>query len=244
MMDTTASFGKSVRTIQSEQCLIRFDAGRLPSVNSNQFNASGYAAAEPVTGSGGRGAAWFVSTQAGAAVLKHYRRGGLMAHLTARHYAYLGLERVRSMAEFELLFALHEKELQVPLPLAAFCARAGLTYRAALLTERIPEAASLARRIEQGNPPWAKVGTLIARFHRAGAEHRDLNIENILFAGDGRIFLIDWDKGRLHDGPGPWCGRVLARLRRSLEKHPALRDSAGLESAWQELMAAYEESMA
>ena len=47
---------------------------------------------------------------------------------------------------------------------------------------------------------------------------------------------------QLKPNPSSFCTSRLAFS--SLEKHPALRDSAGLESAWQELMAGYEESMA
>ena len=201
----------------ADRVSILHDAALLPAIGPDQFNASGYAAAEPVSGSG-RGGAWFVRSAAGDAVLKHYRRGGKAAWLSQDAYLYLGDARVRSFAEYRLLRRLREKGLPVPEPLAAFCRRRGAVYRAALLTARIPQAASLLQQADAGRAPWAAVGETLARLHRAGARHSDLNAHNILFDADGGIRVIDWDKGRLTSGPGPWCTVVLERLARSLRK--------------------------
>lgn len=196
---------------------ILHEAASLPDVGPDQFNASGYAAAEPVAGSG-RGGAWFVRTPAGEAVLKHYRRGGKAAWLSEDAYLYLGDARVRSFAEYRLLSHLRTRQLPVPEPLAAFCRRRGLVYRAALLTRRIPQVSSLLQLADAGQAPWAAVGETLARLHRAGARHSDLNAHNILRDADGGLHVIDWDKGRLMAGPGPWCTQVLERLARSLRK--------------------------
>lgn len=201
----------------ADRVSILHDAASLPDVGPDQFNASGYAAAEPVSGSG-RGGAWFVHSAAGDAVLKHYRRGGKAAWLSEDAYLYVGDARVRSFAEYRLLRRLREKGLPVPEPLAAFCRRRGLTYRAALLTRRIPQVSSLAECVDEGRAPWTAVGETLARLHRAGARHSDLNAHNILLDTGGGIHVIDWDKGRLMPGPGPWCAQVLERLVRSLRK--------------------------
>jgi 3-deoxy-D-manno-octulosonic acid kinase len=66
--------------------------------------------------------------------------------------------------------------------------------------------------------PWAAAGATIARFHRFGARHADLNAHNMLVDNDEQVWLIDWDKARREGGPGAWCDAVLARLERSLRK--------------------------
>jgi 3-deoxy-D-manno-octulosonic acid kinase len=235
--------GKNNRLDHEAHCFFRYDAARLASLGSAQFNASGYRLAQAVHHSGGRGAAWFVESDAGPAVLKHYRRGGLMARLSQDAYLFTGLERSRAIAEFSVLQTLQAHALPVPTPLAAFCWRGLLSYRAALLTQRIAGATSLAGLCRQGQPAWAAAGALVARFHRIGAEHSDLNAENMLFDADGRGYLIDWDKGCLHTGPGAWCNTVLARLRRSLEKMQRHGEMAEFNAGWTRLLAAYHEGM-
>ena len=82
---------------------LMFDDERWSNITKQQFSASGYLNAQTVSGKGGRGSAWFVETPVGPAVLKHYRRGGWAAKLTANRYFYLGLLRTRSLKEFQLL---------------------------------------------------------------------------------------------------------------------------------------------
>ena len=168
----------------------------------------------------GRGQAWFVHGEYGAAVLKHYRRGGAAARLSRASYLWLGESRVRSIAEFALLRRLRQLGLPVPAPLAASYRRRGLAYRAALLVERIQPATSfteLVRTMAEA-APWSRVGTAIGRCHARGAHHADLNANNVLLDGVGAVWLIDWDKGRIEAGPGDWCAGVLDRLERSLRK--------------------------
>ena len=45
--------------------------------------------------------------------------------------------------------------------------------------------------------PWEATGRLVARFHRAGLDHADLNAHNILFDGAGQGWMIDFDRGAL-----------------------------------------------
>jgi 3-deoxy-D-manno-octulosonic acid kinase len=198
-----------------------FDARYVSQITERQFSPSGYADAQPVSGQGGRGGAWFVETQAGPGVLKQYRRGGLMAKWIHDRYVYAGLENTRAFREFRLLQVLSEKGLPVPMPLAAFCRRGALTYQAALLTKRIPDVRSLITAVRNHTAPWSAIGETIARFHRVGARHGDLNANNILLDADGGIHIIDWDKSALEETPGAWCGQVLDRLQRSLEKECA-----------------------
>lgn len=219
------------------------DRDRLPAVSALQFNASAYPASQPVSGEGGRGGAWFVSSSAGPAVLKHYLRGGRAALISSDSYVYLGEARVRSFAEFRLLKQLRARDLPVPLPLAAFCLRKHWHYRAALLTERIPQARSFLDTVRQGDAPWQRVGQTLAQFHLAGARHSDMNAQNILLDAAMHVHIIDWDKGQLLNGPGRWCGTVLARLQRSLQKELGSQ-AAGLSAeGWVALESAYKGSI-
>jgi 3-deoxy-D-manno-octulosonic acid kinase len=174
--------------------------------------------------SAGRGAAWFVRWREHRWVLRHSRRGGLLAPLTRDRYVWMSETRVRTFAEWRLLHTLVARGLPVPKPVVACYQRAGFVYRCSLITERIrharPLSTELAARVL---PPevWSEAGAVIARLHRAGVDHADLNAHNVLcgygVANGGSISVIDFDRGRLRT-PGEWQQGNLARLRRSLEK--------------------------
>jgi 3-deoxy-D-manno-octulosonic acid kinase len=199
---------------------IVFDPVRLRQAGPTLLDPAHYGAAAVPVAAGGRGAAWFVPTDAGAAVLRHYRRGGLMARLGFQRYAWLGESRVRSLAEFRLLARLRERGLPVPAPLVAGYWRSGLGYRAAILVERIAGARALSHWLgaSAGEAPWEAVGAMLARFHQAGLDHADLNADNVLVDAAGRPWLIDFDRCVMRTGQGGWRQRNLARLARSLHK--------------------------
>ncbi len=220
-----------------------FDADRWPQLSEHQFNASGYADAQPVAGQGGRGGAWFVQTPVGNAVLKHYLRGGFLAKLITERYVYLGVARTRGFREFELLQKLSALGLPVPKPLAAFCLRGLFSYRAALVTARLPNVFSLLSAVQQSIAPWQLLGETLARFHKAGAHHSDLNANNILVNSQNEVFIIDWDKCALEAAPGAWCEKVLARLHRSLLKECKQLDAAQLQQGITQMLGAYQQAM-
>ena len=172
--------------------------------------------AQPVT-SGGRAAAWFVRVGDFDAVLRHYRRGGFVAKFIKNRYLWTGFAQTRSRQEFELLHTLWRLELPVPRPLGAAAWRYGLTYRAALLTQRIPHTKPLAQCSD--TETWRRAGAVIAEMHRYGVWHADLNVFNVLFDDQAKVWLIDFDRGRLVAflTPGQRA-RNLSRLLRSLKK--------------------------
>lgn len=200
---------------------IVFDPRRLSQATPELFDPVHYAAeAQPVQGQGGRGAAWFVRGVFGAGVLRRYRRGGWAAYLSQDAYWWRGESEARSIREYALLQRLRGAGLPVPSPIAAMYRRRGPVYRAAILVERIPDVRSFADCVQSDGDaaPWGAVGAAIGHCHRAGARHADLNAHNLLIDQLRKPWLIDWDKGRMESGPGPWCAEVLDRLERSLRK--------------------------
>ncbi|HTM69450.1 MAG TPA: 3-deoxy-D-manno-octulosonic acid kinase [Luteimonas sp.] len=209
---------------------ILFDARQVQQARADWFDPRWWGArAEPVA-AGGRGAAWFVDGPFGAGVLRHYLRGGMAAHLSRDAYWWRGADLTRSFAEFRLTRALHTLGLPVPRPLAACYWRDGLRYRAAILIERLQGASSFGTlAAQQGDgAPWESAGRLLARFHRAGLDHADLNADNILFDAFGKGSLIDFDKSALRIPATGWREANLARLRRSLLKLRGARDEGAV----------------
>ncbi|MDP9009807.1 MAG: 3-deoxy-D-manno-octulosonic acid kinase [Pseudomonadota bacterium] len=193
--------------------------------------------------SGGRGSAWFVGSLAHAWVLRHYRRGGFIARISKDRYWWRGEDRVRAFAEWRLLQYLSERGLSVPKPVAAWYQRTGMTYRCDLITQRIASAQSLSAALASDPVPestWRAIGAEIARLHRHGVDHADLNAHNILLDGNEGITLIDFDRGRLRV-PGAWASRNLRRLQRSLAKiSRSLPPGRFTPAAWQHLSAGYQ----
>ncbi|GMV28887.1 MAG: hypothetical protein AMXMBFR59_10120 [Rhodanobacteraceae bacterium] len=206
---------------------------------------------------GGRGSAWRVQTPAGAAVLRHYRRGGALARLLGDRYWWQRAELTRPFAEFRLLQRLQALRLPVPEPLAARYRRVGVFYRADLLTRLIADAETLAQRIAGRRVDAAtmqRVGATVARFHAARVWHADLNAHNVLLVdvperaslavrdeATTRVHLIDFDRSELRAPAGDWPEQNLARLRRSLLKLGAAADGEYEfdTTLWQPLRAGY-----
>lgn len=214
---------------------IVFDANSLPQATPAMLQPESWPGAVPLDGRGGRGTPWLVQGDFGEAVLRHYRRGGLIGRLVSDRYLYSGQARVRSLREFELLAQLWRQGLPVPRPLLAGWRREGVFYRADLMTLRVPRARTMAERLAESAPiPWAKIGRAIAGFHLAGVFHADLNAHNVLVDAEDRVWLIDFDRGRLRVPAQDWQRANLRRLRRSLDKlgGVAADDWQALETAY------------
>lgn len=205
----------------------RFSAYTFIEKNSR----SGYvltAEADPVTralfeGAGctvdaaaGRGQVSRFPLGSGEGVLRHYRRGGLVAHLSKDRF--LGN---RMLAEFRVHVALHQQGFPVPEPLGVVWERRGLSFQGAIATRRL-EAATL---LDYWKKPDAKrailplCGLRIRELHDLGVWHADLQVKNIMTDGE-QIWLLDFDNARMGTALSNWArSRNLLRLRRSLEKH-------------------------
>ncbi|WP_456268907.1 3-deoxy-D-manno-octulosonic acid kinase [Kushneria sp. AK178] len=171
----------------------------------------------------GRGESLFVRAGDQTWVLRHYRRGGVVARLSAEHYVWTGAERNRAFRECRLLATLLDRGLPVPPPIGACVWRTGMVYQAALITRYIEGARALASLVQAPDAATrhdgllTACGRMIRRFHDAGLDHVDLNARNILIDGHNTPWLIDLDRCRLRSS-GRWQTGNLARLERSLEK--------------------------
>lgn len=218
---------------------ILYDASRLrkpqPPLFSREYWQSQGALQEVA---GGRGSVCFLRTAEGAWVWRHYRRGGLVARLSDDRYWWAGASRTRSFAEWRLLARLRAMNLPVPAPIAGGYVRSGLLYRADLITEELPGTRTLASEMSEAELPaerWLAVGRTIGVFHRAGVRHADLNAHNILLDRASKVYLIDFDRGRI-GSRGAWEQGVLARLQRSLQKVGVQRGATFGAREWDWLM--------
>jgi 3-deoxy-D-manno-octulosonic acid kinase len=221
---------------------ILFDRQRLRQAEPTLFSPAHWGDKARPVGEGGRGGEWFVDAPFGHCVLRNYLRGGVAAKFSRDRYLWQGPDRTRSFAEFRLMRKLIAHKLPVPQPLAAFYMRDGVRYRAAILMERLEDVRSLADRAQVAGrgAPWEEAGRLIARFHRAGLDHADLNAHNILFDANGRGWLIDFDRGVLRIPATRWRERNLKRLLRSLLKLRGERSREDVEKDYARLRRAYD----
>ena len=229
------------RTVTTKRGFILYDGTLMRYVQEDLFSPGEWGKRETLRGTvGGRGQAWIVQSEDGEWVLRHYRRGGLVAHFISDYYLWTGLQQTRPWREWRLLSALYKQGLPVPQPVAAHVRRYGLVYLGDLITRLIPETRSLAARLQETRAedlPWDRIGACIRRFHDAAAFHADLNAHNILIDVRDDIFLIDFDRSELYASGTHWKAANLRRLRRSLHKLaiPGLMQGP----AWPALMEGY-----
>ena len=233
---------------QDAKSAILFDATVSPQVDGAWFDAEHWRRQGALSvQSGGRGGVAVIHTPAGECVLRHYRRGGMVAALMGDRYLWTGANRTRGFLEFRLLQAMARQQLPVPQVVAARYRRAGFYYQADLITRRIADTHTLTECLAQGRLDAElaqEVGALVARFHRAGVWHADLNAHNVLVAPTG-LYLVDFDRGRIRVPAQAWRMANLQRLRRSLFKVGAAShgETAFDEHIWTPLMYGYERTL-
>ncbi len=223
-----------------------YDASRAGNITIAAFDPSYWRSRGEIEGEGrGRGTVQFIGSQGKQWVLRHYRRGGLLARVSSDRYLWSGEAAARPFAEWQLTYHLHRAGLPVPAPVAARYQQEGLTYRGDIITERVSETISLAEGLKVGALSllnWIAIGRCIRRFHDLGVCHADLNAHNVLLGRADDVFLVDFDRGSLRK-PGLWCDANLVRLRRSLEKVTyALPPDRFTEADWHGLLDGYRES--
>jgi 3-deoxy-D-manno-octulosonic acid kinase len=223
---------------------IVYDANRISQPDANLFEPDFWYQTDSVVGQAvGRGNALMLDTPFGPAVLRQYLRGGGAAKISRDRYLFLGYSRSRPIAEAHFTAKLTALDLPVPHVLAAICQRHGMSYSAALLTQRIPQVTPLADLLatrECEDAMWLGIGRCIRRFHNAGVDHADLNARNILVDSCGKIWLIDFDRARFLTPNHIKLGRNLQRLLRSLRKQGHFPEQK-LDEYWRHLMLGYNE---
>lgn len=195
----------------------------------------------------GRGAAWFVTYNQRQWVLKHYKRGGMVAKWNKEYYFGMALSNTRAWKEWYFLNSLHSIGLPVPKPVSACVSwpfgRVLGIYKAAIIIDRITGAMTLAEKCQHkkmDQTMWSSVGKCIRKFHAHGVYHSDLNANNILFDQNDNVFLIDFDKGCIRSS-GAWEQENLSRLQRSLLKLQGMHDGFSFsDEEWGELMEGYD----
>lgn len=193
----------------------------------------------------GRGQVVFFEHDDQHLVLKRYHRGGILSRLIKDTYLYSGLSRSRMWQEFHLLARMRELGLPVPRPIAVRCVKTtALSYQGELIIERILNARTLAAILCQQPLPettWEAIGEVIRRFHDHNVDHADLNACNILINSQGQVYLIDFDKSRIHSKRNNTRRHAnLGRLRRSLIKWQSRSDAFHFAPEhWQALQRGY-----
>ena len=209
------------QSYQQGNSMVWFDDEIITDPSQALFDAQYWQEQDKVVGSAsGRGTTWFVQLDTMQAALRHYRRGGFFGKLVEDHYWFTGWEQTRSLQEFNLLRVLIESGVNVPRPIAARAVKTGLTYRADLLSERIPNAKDLVSILLEKPLPevmYQKIGQEIAKMHNVNVNHTDLNIHNILIDDQDKVWIIDFDKCH-QQANGDWKQSNLDRLKRSFEK--------------------------
>ena len=176
-------------------------------------------------------------------VLKHYYRGGAVAHLTKDCYFGFDIEKTRAFREWRLLKKMHKLGLPVPEAVAAHVNKGLFYYRADLITREIENVKTLAEFLSNQMADaevWKKIGACIKMFHQYNVYHADLNARNILLADAEDVYLIDFDNSGFRADAESWKMANLARLKRSLLKFK--RNIAGFcfdEFAWSMLLDGY-----
>jgi 3-deoxy-D-manno-octulosonic acid kinase len=221
-----------------------YDTSRASNLSAGWFDPDYWRGRGELDGTahGVKGPAHFIRASDGRRyVLRHYRRGGLLAHISPDRYLWGGEEKTRPFAEWQLTYSLHRAGLPVPAPIGARYRRHGASYTGDIITERLATVGSLAECLRAGALSvltWISIGRCIRRFHDLGVCHADLNARNVLLSEEN-VYLVDFDRCQLR-APGLWRDANLVRLRRSLEKITwALPSERFGEADWHGLLDGY-----
>lgn len=224
---------------------ILYDRQVISEISDARFKAANWLHSEPVQGllgSQGRGNTMYVGNVPRQFVLRHFVRGGLIGKLVHDCYVWTGADATRPFREWRMLAKLADSGLRVPRPAAARYQRHGPFYSADLITVRVPNIRALSSCLLEAPGAagfWSSLGAAIHEFHAHGVCHADMNAYNLQIDHAGKLWMLDFDRGRLLS-PGHWQQRTLARLHRSLCKIKAANRALHYsEGDWQQLLEGY-----
>jgi len=169
-----------------------------------------------------------VTTLPGGAriVIRRYRRGGVMRWVNRTHY----FGGNRAFDELRATERARAGGVRAPVVVAAIERPGRLAgYRAWLATQLVPHAHDLAAWLHHSGADevrrravLAEAGRQMGLMHATGVAHPDLNLRNLLVAGDlgAEVYLIDFDRADVGVSAVPRGRRErdLRRLARSARK--------------------------
>jgi 3-deoxy-D-manno-octulosonic acid kinase len=157
----------------------------------------------------------------GRAVVRRFRRGGMVRHLNRERY-FVG---DRAAEELRATEKARAGGVNAPEVIAAGRMAAFPGYRAMIATRLIAGVRDAAAALAgaDGNARFKtlwEAGRQIGRMHAAGVAHPDLNLRNLLVGEPDVVWLIDFDRALVTDGVVPRARRQrdLERLARSAAK--------------------------
>lgn len=175
-------------------------------------------------------------------LVREYRRGSFFGHLNRRYY-FLGHRPLEEVRATERAGAAGTR---VPEVVVAAELQVGVAYHATLATRWIAGGRDGASWFIVA-PPAAReamlreTGRQIALMHGAGVSHPDLILRNLLVVEvPGRsepvVYILDFDRAHLSDGPTPdhLRARDLRRLERSILRSVGEEPLQGLVHALRE----------
>jgi 3-deoxy-D-manno-octulosonic acid kinase len=161
----------------------------------------------------------------GPVFVKQYAHGGLLRHLTGGSFLCVGPSR--SLQEFLMLERVREIGINAPQPML-FVNKGSFFYRTWLFMEEIVNSRNLAqvsrsRKAEDADvlhDAMTKLGEQVLSLIKHKIFHVDLHPGNVLVQGDGRVFIVDFDKAREFKGSSEQLRELyLRRWRRAVIKH-------------------------
>ena len=177
---------------------------------------------------GGRGTLWRVPFEGnGAAIVRTYRRGGLVRHLTRDLY---WNRPPRPFAELGTLIEARRRGVPTVEVLGAGVTWAGWgCYRGTLVTREAAGFVDWWRWLQtlpaaaERRAVAAHVAETIRLMHARGVQHADLNLTNVLVRVEARrpaVLILDFDRARMFASglTDTRRRRNLRRLRRSMSK--------------------------
>jgi len=228
--------------------MIVYDDSVVSQMTEELFDYATWQGAEQAPGySGGRGATLFIEHEGDAWVLRHYHRGGKIGKVLADQFMFLGAERTRPMLEYDLLDHMYRLGLPSPQPVAARYVRSGIYYTADLITRRLADVQPLSNRLVKESLElvvWERIGRCVGRFHANNIFHADLTAHNLQISDTDEIYLLDFDRGRVMPGAGPWRQNNLDRLKRSFLKVSQDGSIEFTDEHWDRLMLGYQKGLA